>query len=281
MNKTLINEKRFFYNENLRLILAETIDAEGDVKYRESIEYDDKNRITKVNINDDITIPNFIKTKEYYYGEPNNDKSFSIVESIETTENDLTNITNCMIEVDYDIDALIERTTINGDLYRLKSYDTNENLVYERLIKDEDIFDFYYMYNKDNKLIMKIMNDEIVEEIHYDESGRIIEHIKRICFEMNECTVRTKYKYDDQNRIVEQLIENNTDKKKIVYKYLKSTQISSYYTIGDDGNEIHDYDDVKLSHGDNKRIYATPSLIIEEEYDSNNNIIKIAEYRIN
>lgn len=278
MIKQLLSETRFLYNENQQLVLSEKLNSEGEIQYRKSIDYDDSNRIIKENIIDNSKIPNYILTREYYYGEPNNDKTYSIVESTEL-KGEIENIINRLIEVDYDIDSLIMKTSVNGDIANLKSYDIRGNLIYERYINDDSIDDFYYMYNNDNKLIKKLSNDEIFEETEYDNLGRVIYSINRD--NTDNSITKNIYKYDDQNNLIEQIIDcGGNEKKKVYYKYFKTTKIISYYIIDDQNKEIHQYDDVIMQYSNNKHNYITPTTMTEKEYDSNNNIVKISEYKI-
>lgn len=276
MNKQILSETRFLYNENQQLVLTEKLNSEGEILYRKATDYDDKNRISNVNIIDNISLPSYIKSMDYYYGEPNNDKTISIVESIETKEDGIDNVINRLIEVDYDVDSLIERTTVNGDVYKLSTHDTNDNIIYEREIDNDEITDKYYIYNNYNKLIKKISNDEIIEENEYNEIGLCIKTLTR---NDSGFTTITNYKYDEQNRVIEELIVKNNDIQLITNKYFKSTQIKSYYTVDENGVKHHEYDDVIMVQGDNKRLYITPDNTTEEEYDSYNNITKILVYK--
>ena len=278
MEKQLISETQFIYNENNQLILKEKINSNKEVVYRKSIEYDDSNRIIKENIFE-LKFYKYSKSLVYNYNLSNND--YSIEETIDkiVDNNEPEHVATNHIEYIHDYDEIlnVKKKIVNGVLSRITAYNKFNKDYYEKIVNEN--ISCYKRYDSNNNLILEIVDGLIINMIYDEDNNNKIEEIK-----INKDGTKEvkRYEYDELNRLLVEEIHNKSVGnvvKLIHYNYFEydARCVKSYYDKIDD-EIIHKYDEV-IIYRDNKKIYTTPEGTIEETYDQNNNLTKISSYK--
>lgn len=201
----------------------------------------------------------------------------------EYENNHLVKLRNSYGEVyinEYDDNNKLIKSTNNSDYEIIYKYDENQNEIYNKKIDGNEISQTYYQYNEQNllsnqKTITTENEKETIDELlyEYDEKGNLIHFAKLLD---GESKYEFFYKYDDENRVIEQSNPGVFEK---TFKYDRNNNIM-YEKTAYQNEIIQEYN----TYDDNSNLLTSLQIQYDLENDpemANPNTLKDIEYVYN